>query len=416
MRIYPSQEFWESSLEIPVFSLLSDFRNQNIRKNWLHSLSGKQFIIIFYYCCKDKQNRQLFEYNIPWQYDDASVQQKRKILINIYDALFDYYLIDRFGCTKSELAIVEVAKSVLHKDIIESLLLQNNKYDKKSLLFILFHDNPHLLKHVFHFNKVQKRSFSSFTLKNPPRQKSTSFRDFLSEEVLQKILKQHDFSENDSFKSQFQGLFCHQNRIYLFIRRASKDADLLMHSNQVIHGHKPDWIILDFTFNANQVNLCTKSINQGLKITNSIVSQYFERECLFIDTHNHNMAMQVLTFLKACVQKSVPNVCMFELKFSSSEPKTYLTLTTNDVQEWLQKLEPSVGNVLHDITLIQHVKVVFQNKKVTLSFQANIQDPNYIAINYSEHVLNKKEREDFKSLIKDTYGITVLSRTKTLSR
>ena len=58
----------------------------------------------------------------------------------------------------------------------------------------------------------------------------------------------------------------------------------------------------------------------------------------------------------------------------------------------------------------------FQNKKVTLSFQANIQDPNYIVINYSEHVLNKKEREDFKSLIKDTYGITVLSRAKALSK
>ncbi|GHM58792.1 MAG: hypothetical protein sGL2_09420 [Candidatus Mesenet longicola] len=317
MRIYPSQEFWESSLETPVFSLLSDFRNQNIRKNWLHSISGKQLSVIFYYCCKDKQNGQLFEHNIPWQYDDVSVQQKRKILTNIYDTLFDCYLVDRFGCTKSESAIVEVAKSVLHQDIIESLLLQNNKYDKKSLLFILFHDDPHLLKHVFHFNKVQKRSFSSFTLKNPPRQKTATFKDFVSKEKVQQILKQHDLTENDNFESQFQGFFFYQNRIYVFIRRA-RDLDLILNSNQVVHGYKPDWIIIDFALNANQVNLCTKSISQGLRITNYIVSQYFERECSFINTHNQTEVAQVYKFLQACIEGADADICIFEIKFRSA--------------------------------------------------------------------------------------------------
>ncbi|WP_339048025.1 hypothetical protein [Candidatus Mesenet endosymbiont of Phosphuga atrata] len=409
--IYPNREFWENDLEVPATDLLSHFQSANTCRLWLNSLTGKQLNIIFQYHLNHQQ--QLFVGS--FYHDGRSAEQKRNILNGGFDFLFRYYLVSYFSHAKSELAVVEVARSILDKDLMEIFLLKDKKYDKKSLLLTLFVTNFNLLQQIFHFDKVQKRSFSSFTLKNPPRQKTATFKDFVSKEKVQQILKQHDLTENDNFESQFQGFFFYQNRIYVFIRRA-RDLDLILNSNQVVHGYKPDWIIIDFALNANQVNLCTKSINQGLKITNSIVSQYFERECLFIDTHNHNMAMQVLTFLKACVQKSVPNVCMFELKFSSSEPKTYLTLTTNDVQEWLQKLEPSVGNVLHDITLIQHVKVVFQNKKVTLSFQANIQDPNYIAINYSEHILNKKERDDFKSLIKDTYGITVLSRAKALSK
>lgn len=153
----------------------------------------------------------------------------------------------------------------------------------------------------------------------------------------------------------------------MFIRRAS-DSDLILNSNQVVHGYKPDRIILDFSSNANQVNLCTKNIKHGLKIANSIVSQYFEYECSFVDVHNHNAVPQVRTFISSCVQKSIPNVSMYELRFISSKPRTYLTLTTDNIEGVLQKIEPVVGNVLHDISLIQHVKVMFESKKVTLSF------------------------------------------------
>ncbi len=409
VSFYPSQEFWESSLEMPVLSLLNDFKN--LRESWLNSLSGKQLSVIFNHCFKDKQNEQLFKDHELWKHDDIPIQQKRKMLINISESLFNYYLVSRFSHSKSDLAIIEVAKLILSEDLIESFLLSGKKCDKKSILFTLFTINPNLLKHVFHFNKVQKRSFSPFILKNPPRQKSTSFKDFLSEKVLQKILKQHDLSENDNFASQFQDFFYHQDRIYLFVRRAS-DSDLILNSNQVVHGYKPDRIILDFALNANQVNLCTKNVDHDLKIANSIVSQYFERECSLAKVENQNEAAQLRTFLGDCVEQSVPDVKLVELRFGSSEPKTYLTLTTDDVEGWLQKIEPVVGSILHDVSLIQHVKLIFQNKKVTLSFQANIQNSNYIAINYSEHVLNKKEREDFKLLFKDTYGLTILSKTK----
>ncbi|WP_265034133.1 MULTISPECIES: hypothetical protein [Wolbachia] len=407
-----SEEFWESSLEMPISFLLKDFQNPSLRESWLNSLSGRQLSVIFNHYFQNKQNRQLFKDHEKC--DDISTQQKRKMLTKISESLFDYYLVNRFSRAKSETTIAEVAQSVLSQDLLKSFLLQNNKYDKKSLLFTLFIINHNLLKQIFCFNQVQKKGFLPFVLKNPPRQKSTSFKDFLSKSTIQEILKQHDLSENDSFESQFQELFYYQNSIYLFIRRASKDEDLVMSSNKVIHGYKPSRIIIDFALNANQVNLSIQSFDQGLKIANRIVSCYFQRECSFTNMRHQNTTAQVRTFLNDCVKQHVPDIHLFELKFGPSKSKTNLTLNTDNIEEWLQKIEPSVGSVLHDVSLVQHIKVLFKSKKVTLSFQTDTQYANYIEIDYSEYVLNRKERDDFKSLIRDSYGITVLS--KTLSR
>ncbi len=55
-------------------------------------------------------------------------------------------------------------------ETMAKLLVKDDKYDKKGLLFALFKADPELLKHVYHFDKVQKKGFGSFVLKNPPRQ------------------------------------------------------------------------------------------------------------------------------------------------------------------------------------------------------------------------------------------------------
>ncbi|MBD0392227.1 hypothetical protein IC220_07440, partial [Wolbachia endosymbiont of Pentalonia nigronervosa] len=235
VNFYPSREFWESSLEMPVSSLLKDFQNPVLRESWLNSLSARQLTVIFFHLFKDQQNAQLFKEHELWKHDDIPTQQKRKMLTDVSESLLNYYLVSRFSNSKSELAITEVAKPVLNSKLY---LLRNNKYDRKSLLFTFFIIDPNLLKQVFHFNKVQKKSFSPFILKNPPRQRPTLFKNFLSEDTMQTILKQHDLSEDDSFESQFQEFFYYQNSIYLFIRRASKDEDLLISSNKVIHGYK----------------------------------------------------------------------------------------------------------------------------------------------------------------------------------
>ncbi len=152
MEIYPSHKFWESDLEVPVNLLLDRFQDSNIRQSWLDSLSGKQLSIIFQHCFKNHLNGQLFQ---DGDYDDRSTQQKRKILASYSDSLFNYYLISYFDRTKLEATVSEVARFALTQELMRSYLIKNNtKYDKRSLLFLLFHINCELLKSVYHFDKV----------------------------------------------------------------------------------------------------------------------------------------------------------------------------------------------------------------------------------------------------------------------
>jgi hypothetical protein len=407
MEVYPNCEFWESDLEVPVSYLHGRFQSHETRKLWLDSLSGKQLNVIFQNCFQHYLNKQLFN---DGSYDDTSTQQKRKILTNCSDSLFQYYLISYFDRAKLETAVSEVARFAITQELMASYLIKNNtKYDKKSLLFLLFHINYEFLRSVYHFDKVQKKGFSSFTLQNSPRQLKIPFKSFLSKEVVCELLQEYDAKKDDSFETQLQGFFYHQNRIYVFIRRAS-DIDLLLNSNKIVHGHKPDWMIFDFSLNGTHVNLCAKNTNKAVEIANSIVSCYFASSCIFVSVKDKNFSAQVYKFLQACIEGFDTNICIFELNFKSAcfkNSNTYLTLTVkpyDPIAEELHLLKSSIGNVLKSI---QSAKVMFQNKKVTLSFKDS---EGYIAIYYSEHPLNKKEREDLNIHMKQIYGLTILSR------
>jgi hypothetical protein len=402
-KIHPNREFWESHLEMPLDRLIQDYQDAKIRKDWLDSLSGRQLGL-------------LFDLSMQKPPHELSVQQMRKTLTDFPEELLNYFLVHHFNHAKLEAAITEIAKPVLSAETMAKLLVKDDKYDKKGLLFALFKADPELLKHVYHFDKVQKKGFGSFVLKNPTRQPAVSFKEFASEDVIRAALKAHDEEQNDSFETHLQGLFYHEDRLYLFIRRAS-DEDLLLSSNRIVHGHKPDWIILDFAANANQVNLCAKCSNQGLKIAGRLVSSYFEKDCSFTNMQDYNFAAQVKTFLRSCASESDKELKLFELKFRSPHLKnnTHLILTTHPtdlIAEELEALHQAVGDVLEDIAMIDSVRLVFQGKKVTLFFRVDAADPGHVMICYSEYVLDKKGRSAFKTWMKDCYGLTILPKAK----
>lgn len=401
VNLYPSRDFWESSLEMPVDHWLPRFHNEEIRNNWLSSLSSRQLNVVFFHCFEGQQ--QLFKEYELWKCDDFSVQQKRKMLMDCSDSLFNYYLLSHFNHSKFESAVVEVAKSALNEALMAQFLCRNHKYDKKSLIFVLFHHDPELIKCVHHFDKVQKRGSSSFTLQNSPRQMKTPFKNFISKEVIHTLLLEYDAEKNDGFETQLQGFFYHQDRIYVFMRRAS-DKDLLFNANRIIHGYRPDLIAMDFALHGNQVNLYAKDPSESLKIANIIVSHYFERECSFTNTQDQNCTLLVTTFLKSSIEGANHNICLFEIRFRFKKD-TYFVVATNPVNSIARELR--ILKLTIDNSIVESIRIMFQKKKVSLFFKRN---QNYTVIFYSEHVLNRKEREDFKSLMKETYGLTILPK------
>ncbi|WP_342068453.1 hypothetical protein [Wolbachia endosymbiont (group B) of Melanargia galathea] len=405
MNIYPNRKFWEDDLEVPVNHLLDRFHNTKIRQSWINSLSGRQLNVIFQQSFSHKLNAQLFD---DGEYDNISVQYKRKVITHHLDSLVVYYLISCFEFAKLEATISEIARSTLTEQLMQSYLLKSgNKYDKKSLLFLLFHIDHNLLKDVYHFEKIQRKGYVYFALQKTPRQPSISFKNFISEQIIKQILTENDIKRSDGCESQLKGLFHHQNRLYVLIRRAS-DVDLLLSSNKVIHGHKPEWMILDFLISGNQVNIAAKNIDQASEIANSIASRYFSCECIFVNMQDKNFAEQVYKFIKACIYGSDSNIFTFELSFRSNRLKhsnTCITLTVvphDSIASELHILHFSIDDIL-----VESIKIIFQGKKIGLFFKSS---DEYIAIYYSEHPLNKKEREEFKAYMKQSYGLTILSK------
>lgn len=407
MEVYPNLEFWEDDLEVPVNHLLERFHNTQIRQSWINSLSGRQLNVIFQQCFPNRLNGQLFD---DQNYDNTSVQYKRKVIANHLDSLVIYYLISCFEFSKLEATVSEIARSALTEQLMQSYLLKSsNKYDKKSLLFLLFHLDYNLLKSVYHFEKIQRKGYVYFALQKTPRQQNISFKDFISEQIIKQILKEDDIKRNDGCENQLKGLFHHQNRLYLLVRRAS-DIDLLLNSNKVIHGHKPEWMILDFLVNCSQVNLAAKNIDQANEIANNIASCYFGCECIFVNMQDKNFSEQVYKFVKSCIDGSDLNIFTFELSFRSNRLKhsnTCITLTVmphNSIASELHILHSSVGDIIKSV---ESMKIIFQGKRIGLFFKSS---GDYIAVYYSEHPLNKKEREEFKAYMKQFYGLTILSR------
>lgn len=332
------------------------------------------------------------------------------------DDLFNYYLVNRFNHAKLETAVSDIAKANLRDDLLEFCLVKNNKYDKKSLLFALFNQNPDALKNIYHYDKIHKKGFAAFVLLNPPRQQARTFADFISLYPISKILEQYDLNLGDGFESQLQDTFIHDGRIYLFIRRAS-DEDVLLSSDQLLHGHKPEWTIIDFSDNGKQANICAKCPQKSVFISNALISEYFNQPVSFTDAADVNFKKQVERFLRLSASESDPELKLFEIRFRSPyfHNNTEIAISTcpyNSIAEDLKAMQGAAGDVLADITCVDSIKVLYQNKRITLYFRCLDEACDHIRICYSEHVLDKNAREIFKSWMRDTYGLKILPKAK----
>ena len=404
-RVTPNRRFWEYDLELPIERLMDEYSNPNLRQNWLESLSPRQVTML---------------YAVNQVEADVSkalpVAQMRKTLMEQSDDLFNYYLVNRFNHAKLETAVSDIAKTTLSDDLLEFCLVKNNKYDKKSLLFALFNQNPDALKNIYHYDKIHKKGFAAFVLLNPPRQQAKTFADFISSYPIAKILEQYDLNLGDGFESQLQDTFVHDSRIYLFIRRAS-DEDVLLSSDQLLHGHKPEWTIIDFSENGKQANICAKCPQKSVFIANALISEYFNQSVAFTDAADVNFKKQVERFLRMSASESDQELKLFEIRFRSPyfHNNTEIVISTcpyNSIAEDLKAMQGAAGDVLADITFVDSIKVLYQNKRITLYFRCLDEACDHIRICYSEHVLDKNAREIFKSWMRDTYGLTILPKAK----
>jgi len=403
-QITPNRRFWEHDLELPIERLMTEYSDVLSRQNWIESLSGRQLTVLY-----AASNDLDFTQEVP-------LSKMRQMLVEKSEQLFDYYLVNRFNHAKLETAVSDIAKEILSDELLEFCLVKNNKYDKKSLLFALFKQKPDALKNIYHYDKIHKKGFAAFVLMNPPRQRELSFDEFVLSSPITKILEKYDASLGDDFESTLQDVFLHNDRLYLFIRRAS-DEDVLLNCDQLLHGHKPEWTIIDFAANGNQVNICAKCPQKSVFIANALVSDYFGKELSFVDAGDVNFSKQVERFIRHSASHQTDEIKLFEIKFRSPylHNNTEIVISTcphDSIAEDLQAIQAAVGDILADITAVDSIKVLYKNKRITLYFRCLDEACDHIRICYSEHVLDKNAREAFKSWMRTTYGLKVLPKAR----
>ena len=403
----PPPEFWEDDLELGLDYVLADVKRDGFTEQWVNKCTGRQINMIC--TCLDTGST-------------GSVVRKKEHLCTCEDRLLPFVLVDQYAKYKSKVAVVDFAKGVLGKEILDACCIkeEDKSFDKTALLFAIYHRKPTDLRLVFHLDKIHKTGFARMTLSESTRKPQQSLGEFLKPGAVRKILEAFDKSKRDGRTSEFKDVVKHDSRYFVFIRRAER-PDLVLREGRIVHGYRPEWIILDFEDGAKRVNISSVSIGVPLQIANRIASAYFDKVCEYVNESKITYSKQIERFLKILREQETNDFLLVEVIVASSplegSPKVKITDShSNPIGKAIGHFEEAVGSILSDIDKIESIKVYYRKKRVSLIFEKQDGTQDEYVIRYSDHRLNALERREFEKYMKDTHGIPVLSTEKRYKR
>jgi hypothetical protein len=402
----PAREFWENDLEMALENTFIRSGQDGFMNEWIGRRTGRQINVL---CA-----------NLGID-GTSSVRQKKNSLHSPSNGqLLPYLFVDQFAKYKSKVATVDFAKGVLTGEMLEICRIKDDEFDKTALLFSIFHRRSTDLRLVFHLDKIHKTGFARMKLKERVRQPKKSFQNFLTPKTVKRILSGFDKSKGDGRTSEFKDVVIHDGHYLVFIRRAER-PDLILRAGGVVHGHRPEWIILDFTNGAKRVSISSVSVSVPLEIANRLASGYFGKSCEYENESQITYAKQLERFLGLLKDKKAEDLSLVELVVSNSplegSPKIKITdPDSNPIGNAIGHFEKAIGGILSDIENIDSIKVYYRKKRVSLIFEKNEDMDDEYVVRYSDHRLNALERRLFEDHLRSTYGIPVLSTEKRFKR
>jgi len=189
----------------------------------------------------------------------------------------------------------------------------------------------------------------------------------------------------------------------------------------VVHGYRPEWIILDFTDGAKRVNISSVSVSVPLEIANRLASGYFGRSCEYENESRVTYAKQLERFLDVLRKDKTGELLLVEVVVLNSplegSPKIKITdPDSHPIGDAIGHFEKVVGGILSDIENIESIKVHYRKKRVSLIFEKVEGSDDEYVVRYSDHRLNALERRSFEEHLRNVHGIPVLSTEKRFKR
>ncbi len=398
----PAREFWEDDLEMALEHVLVRSGQDGFMDEWIGRRTGRQISVL---CA-----------NLGVDGTGSVRQRKNALRSSGNDDLLPYLLVDQFAKYKSKVATIDFARGVLAEDILETCRIKDDEFDKTALLFSIYNRRSTDLRLVFHLDKIHKTGFARMKLKEKARRPRESFQDFLRPKTVKGILAGFDKAKGDGRTSEFKDVVIHDGHHLVFIRRAER-PDLILRAGGVVHGFRPEWIILDFADGAKRVNISSVSVSVPLEIANRLASGYFAKPCEYENESQITYAKQLERFLGILKDKKAEEIPLVELVVSNSPlegaPKIKITdPDSNPIGDAIVHFEKAVGGILSDIENIESIKVHYRKKRVSLIFEKMEDADGEFVVRYSDHRLNALERRSFEDHLRNTYGIPVLSTEK----
>ena len=409
----PPREFWEDDLEMPIEQVLAEAESDEFMQKWLDKRTGPQVRMLR---------------NLIHLAPDTSVRAGRTELQERLDELRRFVPVAQFAKNKLTQAIIDFA--LLRISAGTSALAEvADSYDAVAVLFAVYDRNWHDLALVFHLEKVYRKGAARMVLRHRHPRPASSLGQFLTPEIIEGLLAAGDQAIGDGRRSQFKSQVAHDGIDLIFIRRAEK-PDLLLQGQQIIHGHRPEWIILGFRDGAERVNISSESTRPSLELANAIATGYFGNDCDYTNERLAAHERQLQRLLEQLKADNAEGLTLVEVRVWNAPldgaPKLDLSAEEADssIAPAVRQVESVFGPILEDLSNISSIKVRYRGKRVRLIFddggddddppvEADAEAPGTsFVLRYTDHVLAVAERRQFERLMEEVHGIPVVSTEK----
>ncbi|MEX1232519.1 MAG: hypothetical protein WEB58_19895 [Planctomycetaceae bacterium] len=396
----PKRQFWESELEMSLDFHLANRDGTDFLETWQNKLTKQQRKLVELGSKRGRSHRRRTPQNSK---GDVT-------------GLFPYFLVYQFSKFKSKIAFVELAKDVLGTDV-EEWRAGEEDFDVPALAIALYLNDPKHLPMLLCIDKMHKKGFARMVLQQkPPRSSASKLKSFMKPQNLREVLSTFDVQKRDGRTSEFLNLLTPDKRYQVFIRRAER-PDHVLGPHGIIHGYRPEWIILDVFDSGRRVNISSTTVDVPLEIANSIASAAFGTESEYANESQVTYAAQLRRLLDILQQDHDKTLTFVELALACSPlekgPKLKVSdPTSQSIGPALAQFAQSFGSALDEPEKIDSIKVLYCDKRISLIFEPHSDGADQFIVRYSDHRLNVKERRDFEDYFRTEYEIAILSTEK----
>lgn len=400
-----TRDFWENELELSVTGALRQAEDPQELKAWIASRTGRQLEVL----CQ-----------VLGLTDCTRIKDKRAALAGCDGQLIPFYLTDHFSRRKSKFAVADLAASVLDAGTIDSCRGKDGEtFDIKALLYALLDASPDHLKTLFHLDKIHKSGFARMALKQKVRRPAATFEEFLKPRKAKQVLETFDRQKRDRRQSQLKNIVRHNHHHLVFIRRPERQQ-YIMRDGRIQHGHRVEWIILDFSDNAKRVNISSDSNEIPLQIANALASAYFGKDVEYDNECQITYEKQIHNLLDQLKSGTCDGLKLVDLEVHSSPLHGVDMRLCHDEPDVMQRavasLERDNSSLTAHIDRITKLKVIYLNKRIDVRFEKLDTGQDEYIVRYMDHRLNATLRKQFEDFMRDTHGIPILSTEKRFAR